>query len=60
MVSIAAALAPTMPQPPRPSNPPPSGLTQAERWQALLLELRTLNAQLEYVRLMLRLGVRQP
>ena len=60
MGAIAAPSALTMPQPPRPSHPSSSGLTQAERWQALLVELRTLNAQLEYVRLMLRLGVRQP
>jgi len=47
---------PQEPPPPRPSSP---GDAQSERWQALLVELRTLNARLEYVRLMLKMGVRR-
>jgi hypothetical protein len=49
---------PPIPDQPKAPQPPRPGLTQAERWQALLEQLRTLNAKLEYVRLMLRLGVR--
>lgn len=48
------ALPPDQPPPPR-----PAGEAQEQRWQALLEELRTLNARLEYVRLMLKLGVRR-
>jgi hypothetical protein len=45
---------PSLPPEPKPQMPDP---TQAERWESLLQELRELNAKLEYVRLMLRLGV---
>jgi len=50
-----------MPQPPDslPERPPATGsTTQDLRWQVLLHELQSLNAQLEYLRLMIKLGVR--
>jgi len=50
-----------MPQPPDnlPERPPTTGTpTQDLRWQVLLHELQSLNAQLEYLRLMIKLGVR--
>ena len=47
-------------QPAPESNPPPSGTADstAAAWQDLLAELTELHARLEYLRLLLKLGVR--
>jgi hypothetical protein len=44
--------------PQRQTPPPQRDLNQA--WTALLDDLTELNARLEYLRLMLKLGVRRP
>lgn len=43
---------------PQRQTPPQRDLNQA--WTALLEDLTELNARLEYLRLMLKLGVRKP
>jgi hypothetical protein len=47
-------------QPPPDSDPPQPGAadSSAASWQALLAELTELHARLEYLRLLLKLGVR--
>ena len=49
--------------PPRPDSVPPTtafeGDALAQRWRALLDELTALNTKLEYLNLMLKLGVRR-
>jgi hypothetical protein len=47
---------------PDPSLPRPNHLDpyQIQKWDRLVEELRALNAQLEYISLMLRLGSRKP
>ena len=56
--SFTTSAMPPLPDPPETPPVPNSPEAQAVRWQALLEELRRLNAKLEYVSLMLRLGVR--
>lgn len=46
------------PQPPSPSGQPPDTDALVAQWTDLLQEMQALNAQLEYLRLLLRLGVR--
>jgi hypothetical protein len=47
------------PQPPAPSGgTPPDTDALVAQWTELLHEMQALNAQLEYLRLLLRLGVR--
>lgn len=45
-------------EPPAPSGLPPDTDALVAHWTDLLQEMRALNAQLEYLRLLLRLGVR--
>jgi len=47
---------------PDPSLPRPNHLDeqQIQKWDRLVEELRELNAQLEYISLMLRIGSRKP
>jgi len=40
-------------------TPRPGGITQIRRWQLLVDELNRLNAQLEYLKLMLKLDLRR-
>lgn len=48
-----------LPPPSRPQHPPlPTVESQQQAWEALRDELLELNGQLEYLRLLLRLGVR--
>lgn len=48
-----------LPPPSKPERPPlPPVETQQQAWQTLRDELLELNGQLEYLRLLLRLGVR--
>lgn len=52
-----------MPTPtPEPPLPRPNHLDeqQIQKWDRLVEELRELNAQLEYISLMLRIGSRKP
>lgn len=42
---------------PRAPRPPTPTEAQELRWHALLQQLQSLNAQLEYLRLMIKLGV---
>lgn len=44
--------------PPDPTQPPLDDDARAARWAELLNEMNSLNAQLEYLRLLLRVGVR--
>lgn len=47
-----------MPIEPTPT-PPPDGQTTLRRWQLLVDELNRLNAQLEYLKLMLKLDLKR-
>lgn len=49
------------PIPPRPASAPPSLASNVDpdRWRALLEELTVLNTKLEYLNLLLKLGVRR-
>lgn len=56
-------MGPSMSSPaPEPSLPRPNHLDeqQIQKWDRLVEELRELNAQLEYISLMLRIGTRMP
>ena len=49
---------PTMPPHPLPPSPPDSS-AQIRQWQLLVDELNRLNAQLQYLKLMLRLDLKR-
>lgn len=49
-----------LPPEPHPRSQPLPGRDLNQAWTALLEDLTELNARLEYLRLMLKLGVRKP
>ena len=49
-----------LPPDPHPQRQPSAGRDLNQAWTALLEDLTELNARLEYLRLMLKLGVRKP